>query len=576
VASFTERLTDEIADLAARLGVDVDRAFAVWYGMVALRLEEQEAVDAASYDGGNDRGIDVFLVDDELERVIIAQTKNVKSANKAPKPGDLSLLMDAPDELADAQELRDAGRPDLAEAAESLKDAQERGYTAELQLVYPGAQRPDLDRKVRQFNRQHASEGIVATIIRLPDLESLYQEHLGTWSPVADATFQLMPGTYHREKGEYGDSIIASIPGRSLKALYSQHGMRLFDQNVRLYLGHRKGTVNAGIRETLADSAERPNFWAYNNGLTMVVEDFELDPDKHELKVSKLSIVNGCQTTVSIGTANDEEADQVTVLARVVAARRAIVDNIIRFTNSQTPINVWDLSARDKIQRRLKQELDELDEPWFYALRRGELQGAPKKRYGPHGKRRVLPFPLSAQYLASFRQLPVEAYKDKARLFTAYRDEVFPPDIQAADLLWAWHVGRAVEEAISSLRTETKPDATTELILKRGGRFFATAIVALLLERRNGADFVARVDASRLKDRAMFQRLVKYARFALGIYMDAMKDLLEAGADLSTLIRSTDTAKRISDKTETAVYRVGSAEKYLNEILPRLPGIKAP
>ena len=60
---------------------------------------------------------------------------------------------------------------------------------------------------------------------------------------------------------------------------------------------------------------------------------------------------------------------------------------------------------------------------------------------GPYGKRRVLPFPSSAQFLASVRRLPVEAYKDKARLFTTHRDKVFPNEVKAPDVLWAWKLG---------------------------------------------------------------------------------------------------------------------------------------
>ena len=57
---------------------------------------------------------------------------------------------------------------------------------------------------------------------------------------------------------------------------------------------------------------------------------------------------------MSIAEASDTAAGDVAVLARIVAAKPELVDRIIRFTNSQTPINVWDLSARDKTQQRLR------------------------------------------------------------------------------------------------------------------------------------------------------------------------------------------------------------------------------
>jgi hypothetical protein len=53
--SFDKTMREEVGQLAGDLGVDEDRAFAVWYAMHAFRLDEDEALEATSYDGGNDR-----------------------------------------------------------------------------------------------------------------------------------------------------------------------------------------------------------------------------------------------------------------------------------------------------------------------------------------------------------------------------------------------------------------------------------------------------------------------------------------------------------------------------------------
>src|SRR6266852_9591829 len=94
---FETTLRREVDEIAKRLAIHVSRAFAVWYGKVVLRLNEQEALEAASYDGGNDRGTDFFFVDDEWDRVIIAQWKYYASSNKTPKTGDLTQLFNIPD-----------------------------------------------------------------------------------------------------------------------------------------------------------------------------------------------------------------------------------------------------------------------------------------------------------------------------------------------------------------------------------------------------------------------------------------------------------------------------------------------
>jgi hypothetical protein len=573
--AFLHTMRSEMKDLAGRLGITEDRALAAWYAVRAFRLEEEEAKEAVSYDGGNDRGIDLFLVDDERAIVVIGQTKNLKRAEKSPKPADLALLFDTLSELAEPQELLDAGRQDLADAAAALADAKAQGYSVQLHFVYPGAANEDLDRAARRFNRQNNSENVSVTIVRLDDLELIEEDYVGSTSRVEKGTIHLLPDSYHEQDGPYGKALVATITGKSLKELYVAHRERLFDQNVRLFLGTRKGTVNAGIRDTLTDPNDRDNFWAYNNGITIVARTFDLDESDNSVELTDFSVVNGCQTTVSLGEATDKATNRTAVIGRIIAASDpGLVDRIIRYTNSQTPINVWDISARDRTQQQLKKELEEMDPPWFYALRRGELETIPNKKiYGTGTARRVLPFPQSAQYLAAMKGLPVEAYKDKAKLFTAHRDRVFSFDLGAAELLWAWHIGGAVQDSIDKYRERFGDDLIVEAILKRGARLFATSVTAQLLRLRNGDDFVAKIDVDRLADSAMIDRLNKYATLGVAWYVSATRLLIAQGADLTVLLRNVETSASIEQSVKERMYEEEQAPAALEEKLPRLPGI---
>jgi hypothetical protein len=378
------------------------------------------------------------------------------------------------------------------------------------------------------------------------------------------------------EDGPYGKAFVATVPGLSLATLYAEYGNRLFDQNVRLFLGNRKGSVNAGIRDTLEEKDERGNFWAYNNGITVVARHVDPTDSGESLRLRDFSIVNGCQTTVSIAEASDAATKDVAVVARIIAADDPeLIDRIIRFTNSQTPINVWDISARDKLQQQLRKEMDELDEPWFYALRRGDFDALKeKKRYGERGKRRVLAFPLGAQYLAALRGMPVEAYKEKALLFSTHKGQVFPPDTKAADLLWGWALGIATESAIPDVREQLGGDEIGEAILKRGARFFVVSITAQLLRERNGNDFIARVGIENLFSRNMKSRLAKYAALATLYYVQILRSLISSAGDIGTMIRRPETAEDIAIGVRERLIAERLAPEALEERLPKLPGIK--
>jgi hypothetical protein len=577
---FEKTLREEVAKLAERLSITESKAFAVWYGLVALRLNEQEALEAASYDGGNDRGADFFFVDDEWERVIIAQWKYYKASNKTPSAAELTHLFNLPTELADAQDLRDDGREDLAEAAEALIEARDRGYALDLRFLYPGVKNKQRDREperlVRAFNRKNRTEEITTQIVRLENLEVAYEDYKGSTSRVSVGELAVLGDGFLEEDGPYGKAFVATVPGTSLTALYEEYGNRLFDQNVRLFLGSRKGSVNAGIRDTLEEKDERGNFWAYNNGITVVARHVDSTDSGESLRLRDFSIVNGCQTTVSIAEASDAATKDVAVVARIIAADDPeLIDRIIRFTNSQTPINVWDISARDKLQQQLRKEMDELDEPWFYALRRGDFDALKeKKRYGERGKRRVLAFPLGAQYLAALRGMPVEAYKEKALLFSTHKGQVFSPDTKAADLLWGWALGIATESAIPGVRKQLDGDEVGEAILNRGARFFVVSITAQLLRERNGNDFIARVGIENLFSKNMKSRLAKYAALATLYYVQIIRSLISSTGDIGTMIRRPETAEDIEIGVRERLIAERLAPEALDERLPKLPGIK--
>ena len=99
----------------------VGKAFLMWYATVELDLGAEEAEEAVSYDGGNDKSIDFFYVDEEHRRVIIAQGKfNRKGTYKADE-GEFLKLIHTTDWLANPESFRNSGRPDLADASEDYR-----------------------------------------------------------------------------------------------------------------------------------------------------------------------------------------------------------------------------------------------------------------------------------------------------------------------------------------------------------------------------------------------------------------------------------------------------------------------
>ncbi|MCK6578308.1 MAG: AIPR family protein [Anaerolineae bacterium] len=142
---------------------------------------------------------------------------------------------------------------------------------------------------------------------------------------------------------------------------------RLFEANVRDYQGRK--TANKAILQTLNNPGEE-DFWWLNNGVTIIARRATLTDEG--LQIVKPEIVNGLQTSFTLheycarrGGAPD---DARTLLVRVIAPRDdSSHEQIIRATNSQTPIPPDAFRALDPIQRDI--ELFLLDYGIYYDRR---------------------------------------------------------------------------------------------------------------------------------------------------------------------------------------------------------------
>ncbi len=550
------------------------QAFMLWYGVEALELDEDEAFAAIQVDGPNDKGIDFFYVDDENESVVIAQGKFDKQGTFSARPGDLYELVHSISFLQNPETLRRDGRADLAELAMDYAAAMGKGYTVDFHYVYMGPHKRDITDAAAQYNADFdTAPNRFARVVDLDTLQQNHDEYIDAASRIAEAKLTLNPNAVFAQDGSFGRSLVATLSGTELKRLYDEYRDTLFDRNVRLYLGARKGSVNAGIRETLNSADERRNFWAYNNGITFVCDGFDYNDTTGELSVRKFSIVNGCQTTVSIATSPDMAPEDVNVLARFIAAPDSfVVDSIIKYNNSQTKIRDWDLTSQDQAQKGLKNRLAEDPHPFFYQLRQGEwshLTYEEKQRFtNKNGKQQVIKPDVLAQRLAAFKGMPVTAYKDKGTLFTSLGRTIFPQDLRAEEALLAWLAGEAADEIVTARLQEAQQnnERLPVRILTRGGKLFVLAVMAILLEARNGSAYLTRIKRDVAGSNNTRRDLATYATLALSYYTEIMEDRVEEGHDVSLMVRSEESFGRVRSKVRTKWDRESISADWLKAI----------
>ena len=176
---------------------------------------------------------------------------------------------------------------------------------------------------------------------------------------------------------------------------------QLYEKNVRRFLGGRR-KVNKAIAGTLRDEPQL--FGLYNNGITIVVSDFDTNSDNKTCTLHDPYVVNGCQTTKTIwevlqqkidsgGTGKNEGengwqdlAENGVVVAKIVTNQSASIVDITRYTNSQNAVREQDfLALREDFGRWAEGMAERYD--IFLEIQRGgwESQRAKQKQY-PHEK----------------------------------------------------------------------------------------------------------------------------------------------------------------------------------------------
>ncbi len=132
----------------------------------------------------------------------------------------------------------------------------------------------------------------------------------------------------------------------------------LTEGNIRYFLGEDK-KINSSIIESALDEVRSSNFWAMNNGLTIIGDSVE-PLDAKNYSVSNPQIVNGCQTIhclyhAYIAGEKRRLPENLKVFVKIIKTENPDIQaDIISATNSQNPVKSASLKANDNIQRNIE------------------------------------------------------------------------------------------------------------------------------------------------------------------------------------------------------------------------------
>ena len=253
----------------------------------------------------------------------------------------------------------------------------------------------------------------------------------------------------YQESATSGNSHVALVKLKDYYDLIVDENGRLqrhlFEQNVRDYQGNVE--VNKGIRKSLT-SADSPEFWWLNNGVTILCSDATSAGKAYSL--SNIQIVNGLQTSHEIYEAlknyRRPEAENKMLLVRIiVTGDPSTRDQVIRATNRQTAVTDASLRATDDVQRQIENYF--LTKGWYYDRRRNYYKNDGKEISKIVG----IPF-LGAALTAMGLGRPDKSRGKPSSLLKNDDDykQVFSSSIDLAIYLWAAKLQRRVDAYIVS------------------------------------------------------------------------------------------------------------------------------
>jgi hypothetical protein len=352
-------------------------AYLAW--SMALYLDypdaEQLAADSLT-DDGNDKKIDFIYLDWDSKRLVFAQgyysSKKVDSA-PANKASDLNTasawLMSG-----DLNEVPDKLRTIIKDCRQAI----DNGDIEQIDLLYvhnlPESVNvsKELITAATHLSRSLPSDANINVVYRELGIETLERLYSAQESSIAVKESVECPSQVQfTEIGPLWQSAILSVPGTWLRDIFNKYGDDLFSANYRGFLGiTKRRKINTGIRQSAEN--EPSNFWVYNNGITILTLGFEGSKRNCTTTLQGISIINGAQTTGSIGSVDITKYDlkEVKVICRIIQCSDAdTISQIVKYNNTQNEITTWDQYSNSPEQKRIASEFKSFG--YEYSLKRG-------------------------------------------------------------------------------------------------------------------------------------------------------------------------------------------------------------
>lgn len=418
VERFQEVLTQELAEIqraTCKSNNSVSDVLARWVARHLLKVADADLSRACGMQGPGEEGIDLFWVERGNKRVVVGQAEAGKTLalGRPISRGIIDKLRRALAALNDPDLAQNRSSP-IATLIDSYNDAVAQGFAVEFWPILGGIADQGLVKACRRFENTDLRNYPRHTL-QVVDTSALV---IGYCMEIENLPYPdielVLPRQEHFAHGQ--NALLCSVTGKSIAEAVLTNRLHIFETNARLPL--LRSTVNPEIASTLKKAADRPYFWYFNNGLTILCDDYNVRGCR--VCLTGAQIVNGCQTAYTLSE-HERELDRVEVMCRIIRrAQQDLPDRIRRATNLQNAILERDLRSGDIVQKTLQSGFRRRG--YFYERKREEYRNVLQQLGKPNivsqfPKGAVDNLSLAQLALAFWHDMPAPAKMEKRKVF---------------------------------------------------------------------------------------------------------------------------------------------------------------
>jgi hypothetical protein len=410
--------------------------FVAWY-LRNIHLRDMVETRDDITDGADDKQIDAIYIDNNKSVIYIIQGKYLSGGSVDAEP--LREVLSSWMQLRDLVRLQNVGnvklQRKLSEVAQALEDDCEIVFEFITTSNLTEAAKTDLETFQIQLAKLSENEDFDATItvIDEEELNRRYELSVETDNPQINYALDLSDCKYFSEIIAGTQVVLAAVPLKDCILFPGVKDGSLFQKNVRQSLGI-SNAVNKGIRQTILGDKHR-DFFFFHNGITAICNKMEIKDEK--LKMSGLSVVNGCQSLNTILSCSEtvKKLDETFVMFRFYEIpQRERADRISINTNSQSAVKPRDLRSNDKRVLNLKRSFELKYPNGYFVTKRGEQAPADKDQNF------VIDLSDFGKYLIAWHSQRPNISYGETKIFDKYFEILFKRDYKPenAQALNAW------------------------------------------------------------------------------------------------------------------------------------------